>query len=449
MFAAKCSITENTVPPILWLYNNSVIMKKEEPDCRLNYSPSAVPIGDIKCSAFDGEYNLWFAFPQNGLLCLANLVSGSVEDRSTLTENNPVTALYLAGNKMWALTENNAYSFEVPQLTPTSTLGRAPLQKTPTYFDLTANVPDAVKQKLINSQKFESDPVLQNIGGVIAVASDNMGGRYIARQDGVLHISKEPQFDRRKIELYAGGRYIFGNDPSIVAVCADGEGLWIQNKSGYVHIERKRVSLLQKAEHYDRLAWELQSVRGSLCDIEYKTVDYGNEGKIIPLKRYSTNNDALWSVFHSIGEAQRYSVMNREGNQEAVEDSRKKLVRLTENVLLQSHIHGFGNGFTCRGYVSAKDKIFIKNGKLDTDGLWFAKNGHDEDGKPICKCVDTKTAHFGCSLTEGRNFLLTDEVKARLNTTVDRPVKDDFALSAPIKADIPPRLAKLYRQSDP
>jgi hypothetical protein len=424
-------------------------MKNEEPDCRLNYSPSVVPIGDIKCSAFDGEYNLWFASPVNGLLCSANLISGSIAERSDLTENNAVTALYLAGNKMWALTENNAYAFEVPPLNPISALGRAPMQKIPYYYDLNGDVPEAVKQKLLNSQKFESDSLLENIGGVTAVSDDNMGGRYIARHDGVLHISKEPQFDRRKIELYSGGRYVFGNAPSIVAVCSDGEGLWIQNKSGYVHIDRKRVTLAQKAEHYDHLAWELQSVRGSICDIEYKTEDYGNCGKIIPVKRYSTNNDALWSVFHAIGEAQRYSVMKRTGNFEAAEDSRKKLVRITENVLLQSHIHGFGNGFTCRGYVSVKDKVFIKDGKLDTDGLWFAKNGRDENGDPVCTCVDTKSAHFGCSLIEGKNFLLTDEVKTRLNTTADRPVTGGFALSAPITADIPPRLAKLYRVADP
>jgi len=449
MFAGKCLISENSVPDMLWLYYNSVIKKNEEPDCRLNYSPSVVPIGDIKCSAFDGGYNLWFASPFNGLLCSANLISGSIAERSDLTENNAVTALYLAGNKMWALTENNAYAFEVPPLNPISALGRAPMQKIPYYYDLNGDVPEAVKQKLLNSQKFESDSLLENIGGVTAVSDDNMGGRYIARHDGVLHILKEPQFDRRKIELYSGGRYVFGNAPSIVAVCSDGEGLWIQNKSGYVHIDRKRVTLAQKAEHYDHLAWELQSVRGSICDIEHKTENYGNNDKIIPVKRYSTNNDALWSVFHGIGEAQRYSVMIKEGNREAAEDSRKKLVRLTENVLLQSHIHGLGNGFICRGYVSVKDKVFIKDGKLDTDGLWFAKSGQDENGNPVCTCVDTKTAHFGCSLVEGKNFLLTEEVKTRLNTIADRPVTDDFVLSAPIPAEIPPRLAKLYREADP
>ncbi len=437
-----------SVPQQLLLYRRMVLDKTERLDQRLTLAPSALPIGGIVCSALSGDGTLWFADPQGGLLRKGNLFTGAVEDVSALTGAAPVQALYTSAGTLWAACGECVYSFSVPAVR-TAAMRTAARQKDPNYYPAGSDIPEEIAERLAASREFQPDALLTAIGGVSAVCSDETG-RYVALAGGVMHFAAEVAYDRRRVELYAGGRYLFGADNSVCGVASDGEGgLWIENAMGYVHIRRFRRRLREKADWYDRLTWELHSARGSLCDINYiAPEDCGND-RLTPDRRYSTNNDALWSVLTAIGDAQRYSVLCAEGDITGARDAKAKFMRVLENVLLQSHVHRFGNGFVCRGYVSARDRFFVKDGHIDTSGFWLKSGEHDAEGNAFCRVEDTALARFGRDDASGKNFLLTDEVKARLGTDADRPVTDSFRMTVPQPAEVPERLARLYREADP
>ena len=99
-------------------------------------------------------------------------------------------------------------------------------------------------------------------------------------------------------------------------------------------------------------------------------------------------------------------------------DAKANFMRVLSNVLLQSHIHRFGNGFTCRGYVSTRDKYFVHEGHIAVSGLWFRSGGHASDGSQFCCVEDTALARAGRNDATGQNFLLTPEVQARWPTSI-------------------------------
>lgn len=440
---------DSAVPEQLQLYSAMILRGTQTPDLRLTLSPSAIAYGNVTVSALDGSGQLWFVSPESGALLCCSLTGGTARDVSHLVQNERPQALFMHGDALWALTEDTVRRIPAPSLKTVSALGKNPRQKLPYYYpNGDVRVSEDVMHALEASRSFVTDSLLSAIGDVCAVCADGSGGRYIALPQGVLHFSAQPAFDCERIELYHGGRFVFGNSATVRAVAFIQGELWIQNAQGTVRVCYPRLSLFEKQAHYDRLTWELHSVRGSLCDTNYAAQDCGNDGKLEQTVRYSTNNDALWSVFHSIGDAMEYTVRRERGDEKGAAWAREKLMRVTKNVLLQSHVHGLGNGFVARGYVSRRDAVFIKDGELDTNGLWYAKNGKAADGSRCLECVDTPLARFGCSLADGRNFLLTPQVRERLHTDADRPVTDTFRLTAPICAEVPPLLAELYKKPD-
>ncbi len=445
----KYTMSDAAIPEQLRLYKSMIIDEEEMPDYRLTLIPSRVPLGAIKISVLDSENKLWYS--KDGKLLRGSLFGGASEDISEITENKKTDILFCDNDKLWILCGEEVFCVPFKPAPEPKAFGAQPTQKRPYYYDLDdARVTAEVKKALEKSKSFESDGILDAIGSVTAVCPDENGGRFVALKDGVMHFSPAADFDRRSIELYHGGRFIFCDDPSVSAVAWTGEGLWIENACGYVFIKHYRLSLREKERHFDRLAWELHSVRGSLCDTSYKTEDYGNNDKLEQTIRYSTNNDALWSVFHSIGDCLKYSYLIKNGENEEAQATREKIISVTKNVLLQAHVHSLGNGFICRSYVSRRDSVFIKDGALATDGLWFSKDGVNADGGRYAEIVDTNRArNLYIDHEEGRDFTLTDEVKERLHTTSDVPVSDDFRLSAPITAEVPPLLAELYKKADP
>ncbi|MDR1628865.1 MAG: hypothetical protein LBS36_01425 [Oscillospiraceae bacterium] len=437
------------VPEQLKLYKNMIVDEIIMPDYRLVLAPSAIPLGGIRIAALDGGHMLWFASPEDGALMRCSLLGGAAARLGERVENRAVDALYIEDGRLWALCGGDVFAFSVPPAERVSPLGKLPRQKLPQYFlkeDKRIGVP--VRAAIERSKRFAQDDLTLAIGNVAALCGDGEGGRFVALKNGVMHFSAKAAFDRRPVELYHGGRYVFGNDASIEGIAWLDNALWVENALGYVCVRHERLSLSQKELHYDRLAWELHSVRGSLCDTFYETEDFGNGGAYEQTLRYSTNNDALWSVFHSIGDALKLSCQRRSQDGAGYEETREKLIAVTKNVLLQSHVHGLGNGFVCRSYISRKDGVFVKNGELQTNGLWYHKNGRDEDGARCVECVDTPLARTGYDPEDGKDFRLTDAVKARQKTSAVFPVEDGFRLRAPIAAQVPPLLASLYTEPD-
>ncbi|HHX73252.1 MAG TPA: hypothetical protein GX701_10070, partial [Clostridiales bacterium] len=456
MNVAKYPLDSNKIPEALLAYRDIVLTKTKPFLSKLDFCPSVIPVGDIRISVFDANSILWLAGPR-GMLYRADLAAKKVECCAELTENLPVQALYAEGEQIWALTEANAFCMEVPaQDKPERTNdGRPARQKVPSYYVKDdARVPNWVRTACHASQNAaqtaESGEFFAFFGTVTAYEEDGQGGFYLGTPQGVMHLSAHPPFDQSRVELYAGARYLYAGDEAVTGVCSDREeGLWIENALGYVHIKRPRYTLRQKAELYDHLADRLHTARGSLCDVYCRCYDAGNDGKYDTLYRYSTNNDAFWSVLHSMGDAYKYHVLKKEGDEAGAEAVRQRIVRVTENVLLQAHVHGFGNGFVCRCYVSVRDAHFVKNGRINTGGLWVRKGQKNEKGETVAVCEDTTSARLGRDDAEGHNMLLTDEVKKRLGVTADRPVTDDFRLALPQPGVIPARLKKLFEQDDP
>ena len=443
----RLSWNDPSVPAQLLLYRNMILNAVEVPDERLTMVPSVLPLGKITCSAVDGNATLWFADPQTGLLCRADLLGGAVKPCADATEQQPVQALLIEGDSLFTATNDAVYRMGVPRINPVE-MRTAALQKLPKYFAKPAQLPEGVAEALEASKSFEKNGLLEAIGGVVAVCGD-ASVRYVALADGVMQLAAEESYDRRRVELYHGGRYLFGASATVCAVALDGEGgIWIENELGYVHVCRFRQRLREKADWYDRLTWELHSVRGSLCDTHYKAENCGNE-TVEPTVRYSTNNDALWSIYTAIADAQRYSVLCAEGDQNGARDAKAKFVRVLENVLLQSHVHRFGNGFVCRGYVSKRDQVFVENGHIATNGLWLNPVGVDENGVPFCVVEDTTHIRAGKDDAEGKNYLLSDAVKDANHTDSDCMVSENFVLTVPQPAKVPDRLAELYRKPDP
>ncbi len=436
------------IPEQLRLYRSMVLDKTEPLDRRLTMAPSSLPLGRITCSVATFGGTLWFANPDSNVLCRCNLITGVVDELPAITKGLPVFAMHHTKSRLWMDCGECVYSMDLPD-PPALAMRTTARQKTPYYFPADSDeIPANIRKRLTDSAAVRKDGLINAIGGVVAASADATG-RFIALSNGVMHISSEKIFDRRRVELYNGGRYLFGGDETVCGVAPDGEGgFWIQNAMGFVHIERSKMRLREKADLYNTQMWQMHAARGSLCDVFYTAENCGNDG-LQPTHRYSTSNDALWSVLAAIGDAQRYSVLSMEGDVAGARDAKANFMRVLSNVLLQSHIHRFGNGFTCRGYVSTRDKYFVHEGHIAVSGLWLRSGGHASDGSQFCRVEDTALARAGRNDATGQNFLLTPEVQARCNTTATHMVEDGFRMTVPQPAEVPEQLAKLYREADP
>ncbi|CCW34396.1 hypothetical protein CTKA_00590 [Chthonomonas calidirosea] len=143
---------------------------------------------------------------------------------------------------------------------------------------------------------------------------------------------------------YAGRRWLPDNE--VLSVAADQKGgAWIMTRSGVVHLERRPMTLLQKAEHYQRLTEQRHERNGYVAEC-FLT----RPGDLESVLLHATDNDGLWTGLYLAAQSFRYAVT---GEKEAAERARRSLRALLDLV----YVTGVP-GFPARALIRPGERVF-------------------------------------------------------------------------------------------
>jgi|SRR5579875_74912 len=147
-----------------------------------------------------------------------------------------------------------------------------------------------------------------------------------------------------KWRYYAGRRWL--PDDEVLSIASDRRGgAWIATRGGVVHIERRPMTLLQKAEHYQRLTEQRHERHGYVAEC-FLT----RPGDLESVLLQATDNDGLWTALYLAAQCFRYAVTR---NKEAAERARRSLRALLDLV----YVTGIP-GFPARALIRPGERVF-------------------------------------------------------------------------------------------
>ena len=191
-------------------------------------------------------------------------------------------------------------------------------------------------------------------------------------------------------------------DNKVRSLWAEGHNVWVQTETGVSFIEMREMTVEEKIAGLTKETLTAIDRHGMITQ---KTLE--KERDISSAVPYGhSDNDGGFTAEFAIGEMLRYHCMATEKGADSpdAKEALKVATRAYEAVLLLTYIHGRGDGFISRSYVTTSEPV-------PDDGLFFKK----ENGKATC--LDTRHARR----------------KGIANKVIDA--------SAPV----PDRLAALYR----
>ncbi|NLA76712.1 MAG: hypothetical protein GX851_02580 [Clostridiales bacterium] len=192
-------------------------------------------------------------------------------------------------------------------------------------------------------------------------------------------------------------------DNCVKAVLPDGDNVWVLTETGAAYIELRTVSAEEKADIL--LDETLKYVSRHSMISQKRLAVHGDVTSAV--KHGHSDNDGCFTAGFAMGEMFRYAVLKRERgeNDPKTVEARKIATRAVEACLLLTFVHGRGNGFVARTYLT-------KDEPVPDDGLFYRRNGD----KAVC--IDT-------------------------NESRKRKIS---GLEVPVTAEIPERLARLFKE---
>ncbi len=234
------------------------------------------------------------------------------------------------------------------------------------------------------------------------LCAEGDGVVWYGSKKGLTKYDRKAEYDFDRIMYYSADRDL--PDNNVTAVLPEGRNAWVLTDSGVTFIEEKLLSPTE--------------ICRALLD---ETLRYVDRHGMISQKRlrqprvlesaYShghSDNDGGFTACFDIGEIFRYATLKREKGEDHPETAQAKKVatRALEACLLLMHIHGRGDGFVARTYLTSDEPV-------PDDGLFFRRQGD------YAVCLETTySKQIGCAgvripctapIPERLRHLFTDE----------------------------------------
>ncbi len=227
-------------------------------------------------------------------------------------------------------------------------------QKFRTFYNLSdPNVPAELRA--------EASPLPD--GQVAVRVSD--GALWLGSAQGLLRLDfSAPERDRR--QYFAGRRYL--PDDQVEQLCADNHaGVWVRTSTGVSHIERRAMTLAQKADFFERRIRDRHDRYGLVADSHLTVAGDTSSNRLC-----DNDNDGLWTAMYAATECFRYAVAP---SPEALANARKSI----EAVLFLEEVAG-RRGFPARSFVRKGDPVPGGEWHWTADGqvCWKADTSSDE-----------------------------------------------------------------------
>jgi len=264
-------------------------------------------------------------------------------------------------------------------------------------------IPKALFEAEQNTPDLSAFPLpLPSLKKDYACSAEGAGGvLWYGAKTGLTRYDPDAERDIDKVMYFSADRDLADNN--VKALLADGNNIWVLTDTAVSHIEMKMVDAEEKALILLRESLKYVSRRGMMSQ----------KGLAVPRDLDSiypygeSDNDGCFTAGFAMAEMFRYATYKREKGESHPDtvEARAVATRAVEACLLLMYIPGRGDGFTARTYLAPDEPV--------PDGCFFRKEG----GKAVC--LDKPDAR--------RKGLANVEVNA--------------------SAEIPERLAKLYREA--
>lgn len=298
-------------------------------------------------------------------------------------------------------------------------LGRHPIRQSRIYNKYDESVPAAlfrVKNEKPDLSDFPYPLPCKKSEYTCCAQGDNVV--WYGAANGLTKYDKKAKYDFDRIMYYTADRDLPDND--IKAILPNGRNAWVLTETGATFIQELNLSpteicdmlLSETLRYIDRHGMISQKNLREARNLN-SAYSYGH-----------SDNDGGFTACFDIGEIFRYATLKRDKGVDDIEtqSARKVATRALEACLLLMHIHGRGNGFVARTFLT-------KDEPVPDEGLFFKRNGK------TAVCLDTAFARKkGCV---GAKVLCTAPVPKRLMhlITDEGYTLDDIVYKADTSSD--------------
>ena len=195
------------------------------------------------------------------------------------------------------------------------------------------------------------------VGGLRALAITTDGAVWAGGDQGLVRYVDSPHaWDRWQ---YFGGKRYLPSDEVTSLAAGEAGSIWVQTSAGISHIEFRRLTLAEKAAHFERRLAERHKRHYLVADSEFS-----EPGSPATNHQYPNDNDGLWTAIYVAAQAFRYQVTKEP---QALDDTRKSV-----DALLRLEAITGRPGFPARSFRH-------KNEPRHNDGIWhFTSDGEWE-----------------------------------------------------------------------
>lgn len=192
---------------------------------------------------------------------------------------------------------------------------------------------------------------------------------------GVTRYVPDAEYDFDKVSYYAADRDL--PDNNVKAILPEGRNAWVLTDGGVTLIEEVMLTCKQVSDILLNETMETVERRGMIS--QKGLTEAKNLASKLPYA--NSDNDGGFTACFDMGEIFRYAVLKKEkgiDDPETVE-AKKIATKALEACLLLCWIHGRGDGFVARTYVTTAEPT-------PDDGIFFKRNGN------TATCVETTEA---------------------------------------------------------
>ncbi len=204
--------------------------------------------------------------------------------------------------------------------------------------------------------------------------------RWYGAKTGLTRYDPDAEFDFDRIMFFSADRDLPDND--VKALYAQGDNVWVLTESGVTLIEMPVKTPFEIAETLYEETVKYVDRRGMVS--QRGLAQARNKDSAFPYAH--SDNDGGFTAKYSIGEIFKYAAYKKEKGIDAPETQAAKATatRALEACLLLMYIHGRGDGFVARTYVT-------KDEPVPDDGIFFKRSGD----KAYC-CETTQSKRRNC-----------------------------------------------------
>ncbi len=234
------------------------------------------------------------------------------------------------------------------------------------------------------------------VGGLRAIAITTDGAVWAGGGEGLVrYVDSSHAWDRWQ---YFGGKRYLPSDEVTSLAAGEAGSIWVQTSEGVSHIEFRRLTLADKAAHFERRIAERHKRHDLVADSQFS-----EPGNPATSHQYPSDNDGLWTAIYVASQAFRYAVTS---DPQALDDTRKSV----EAMLRLEAITGRA-GFPARSFRH-------KTEPRHNDGIWHFTADGEWEWKADTSSDEIVGHFFAYSVVY--DLAADEELKKRLRGAVSR-----------------------------